>query len=325
MEMFVLSLNIVLATLAAGTMGYAIQRGATCAVAAVDEVVNKGSGKRLWAMLEASLWVTLGLSLAQRLHWLDALPSGHALTPWTVLGAALLGVGAWVNKACVFGAVARLGSGEWAYAASPVGYWVGCITVTQLFTVPAMPKLPSNTLMSIAASGALWPLLALMVWRFYGVFRRNRLSDLPKALGTARTALWKPHGATIIIGFAFLATILLVGTWAYTDVLAQLAQGMRKSLAVGGLMAVALLSGAMWGGYTAGRMRWSPVSVEMLCRCFVGGVLMAWGSLLIPGSNDGLILIGMPLLWPYAWVGFFIMCVTVGVAQMSQARWLARA
>ena len=41
---------------------------------------------------------------------------------------------------------------------------------------------------------------------------------------------------------------------------------------------------------------------------------MAWGSLLIAGSNDGLILIGIPLLRPYAWVAFLTMCVTIGTA-----------
>lgn len=41
---------------------------------------------------------------------------------------------------------------------------------------------------------------------------------------------------------------------------------------------------------------------------------MGWGSLLIPGANDGLILVGMPLLWPYAWLAFFTMCVTIGAA-----------
>jgi len=39
---------------------------------------------------------------------------------------------------------------------------------------------------------------------------------------------------------------------------------------------------------------------------------MAWGSLLIPGGNDGLILVGMPLLWPYALTAFLTMCVTIG-------------
>jgi hypothetical protein len=114
-----------------------------------------------------------------------------------------------------------------------------------------------------------------------------------------------------------------VGTWAYTDVLAELAHGMSGALHVGALMAIALLAGAMVGGYTAGRMRWHPVSLVAVARCLAGGIFMAWGSLLIPGSNDGLILIGMPLLWPYAWAAFLTMCLTVALAQTIQAR-LAR-
>ena len=47
---------------------------------------------------------------------------------------------------------------------------------------------------------------------------------------------------------------------------------------------------------------------------------MAWGSLLIPGSNDGLILIGMPLLRPYAWLAFGTMCVTIATAQLLRNR-----
>jgi hypothetical protein len=41
---------------------------------------------------------------------------------------------------------------------------------------------------------------------------------------------------------------------------------------------------------------------------------MGWGSLLIPGSNDGLILLGLPLLWPHAWVAFAAMIVVIALA-----------
>jgi toxin CptA len=54
--------------------------------------------------------------------------------------------------------------------------------------------------------------------------------------------------------------------------------------------------------------------MPQLMRCFAGGAVMGWGSLLIPGSNDGLILVGMPLLWPYAWLAFASMCATIGTA-----------
>lgn len=38
---------------------------------------------------------------------------------------------------------------------------------------------------------------------------------------------------------------------------------------------------------------------------------MAWGSMLIPGSNDGLVLLGMPLFLPHAWIAFATMCVVI--------------
>ena len=55
-----------------------------------------------------------------------------------------------------------------------------------------------------------------------------------------------------------------------------------------------------------------------MCKCFLGGALMGSGSLLIPGGNDGLLLVGMPLLYPYAWVAFVAMCVAIGTASVIQ-------
>jgi Sulphur transport len=81
---------------------------------------------------------------------------------------------------------------------------------------------------------------------------------------------------------------------------------------------LALVAGAIVGGVTTGRFRSTRVTAGQLAKCFAGGVLMGWGSLLIPGGNDGLILVGMPLLWPYAWVAFLTMCVIIGAAQFAQ-------
>ena len=116
-----------LSALAVGLMGFAIQRGGTCMVAAVDEILSQRRAHRLTAMLEASLWVVGGLTLAQLAHWPGSMPGGHELTRWTVVGAVLLGLGAYVNGACVFGAIARLGSGQWAQALTPVGFFCGCL------------------------------------------------------------------------------------------------------------------------------------------------------------------------------------------------------
>ena len=120
MEIVVFSVAFVVAALCAGVMGYAIQRGATCAVAAIDEVVDERTFGRLLALVEAALWVAGGIVLARAMHVLPQMPAGYAATSWTVIGGALLGLGATLNGACVFGSIARFGSGEWAYLLTPI-------------------------------------------------------------------------------------------------------------------------------------------------------------------------------------------------------------
>ena len=58
-------------------------------------------------------------------------------------------------------------------------------------------------------------------------------------------------------------------------------------------------------------------------RAVFGGALMGLGSLLIPGSNDGLILIGLPLLRPYAWLAFASMCAAIALVLLAKRLWAA--
>ena len=319
MEILLTSAAFAVAAVCAGLMGYAIQRGATCTVAAMDEVVRRRGFNRLASMLEASLWVVGGLLIAQALHLLPRMPAGYAITYVTVLGGALLGFGAYVNKACVFGAIARLGSGEWAYVVTPIGFYVGCMTFASVFPFPAQQKLAygSPVLQAAPWVAALFAVLmiARLGWGFATLPTDAQHGSLPQRVARAfATRVWSPHAATTVIGITFFVMLLAVGAWAYTDVLAELARGMAGNLVARTLLLLALFGGAMLGGYTAGRFRSTPISATQLAKCFAGGVLMGWGSLLIPGGNDGLILVGIPLLWPYAWLAFFTMCVVIGIA-----------
>jgi toxin CptA len=311
---------LVLAALCVAAMGFAIQRGGTCTVAAVDELVSNRRMHRLTAMLEASLWVAGGLAVAQLLHVAGSMPGGYAIDRWTVIGGVLLGLGAWLNGACVFGAIARLGSGEWAYVLTPVGFYVGCLSVMPLFarSAEAAPSASSPLLMAAAVLAPLFIVYAL--WRTLPALLRMRSTDRLRLL---RSKVWTPHAATIVIGVTFVITLLVAGRWAYTDVLADLARDMAGSLGARVLLLVALYVGALAGGWIAGRWHSAPISVLQLARCFGGGVLLGWGSLLIPGSNDGLLLIGIPLLYPYAWLAFATMCLTIAAALAAQRLWLA--
>jgi toxin CptA len=218
-----------------------------------------------------------------------------------------------------------LGSGEWAYAATPIGFYAGCVTSAWVFPFPAQQKLPQGSPVLESATVLALAFAVFLLWRLGRLVLAHRTgAEAPPASVLQRLAtglamrvwspLWSPHAATTVIGITFFFMFLLVGAWAYTDVLAELARGMAGNLAARCLLVLALFAGAMLGGYTAGRWRNTPPSLSQVGKCFGGGMLMGWGTLLIPGGNDGLILVGMPLLWPYAWVAFLTMCITIGAA-----------
>lgn len=323
MDIILSSLAFLIAALCAGTMGFAIQRGATCTVAAIDEVVSKRRFNRLAALVEASVWVGGGLAIAEAFHLLGKMPAGYPVSYLTVLGGVLLGLGAYINRACVFGAIARFGSGEWAYLATPFGIYVGCLIVAQGFSPPAHAKLPYGSPVLGAAVWLALPFAAFLLWRvarpLISLSKEASAEPLPARLRHAlATRVWAPHTATTVIGITFLLMFVLVGAWDYTGALAELARGMSHSLVAKMLLLVALFMGAVLGGYTAGRFRSTRVSPKQVLKCFTGGVLMGWGGLLVPGQNDGLILVGMPLLWPYAWLTFLLMCVSIGAALLIE-------
>jgi hypothetical protein len=297
-----------LALLCAAVMGLAIQRGATCTVAAVEDLLAGGEQRRLLAIVEASLWVGVGLLVVRELIGPMALPVGYAISGWTLAGAALLGAGALVNGACVFGAIARLGSGQWAYCATPLGFYAGCLSIGRRFAPPSPQVLAGDSPILAAPAWLVWALAAAVVLRVTWSLRRRG------------TQAWSPHTATAVIGLTFLALVMLGGAWAYTDVLADLARGMAQSLGERLALALAVLCGATASGWLARSWRPTRPTASAVLRCFCGGLLMGWGSLLIPGGNDGLVLLGMPLLWPYAWASFAVMCLVIGLGLRARAR-----
>jgi toxin CptA len=313
------SVAFMVAMLAAATMGFAIQRGATCTVAAVEEVVARHTCRRLIALVEASIWVAGGLLLVDALHLSPPIAPGHALTAATVAGGVLLGVGAYINGACVFGAIARFGSGDASYIATPIGIYAGSLVVTTGF-VPVAAALPSADSPVLALG--MWlavPFAAYVLWRIAAPLARlaaarsrGRLAECRLRVLAAR--VWQPHAATLVIGIAFVVLLVLVGAWDYTTVLAEVARGMSRALAAKLLLLGALFAGAVLGGHAAGRFARMRISSRRLARCFCGGTMMGAGGLIVPGHNDGLILIGMPLLRPYAWAAFVAMCASIAVA-----------
>ena len=298
---------LAIAVVCAGLMGFAIQRGGTCLVAAVDEVVSKRRANRLIALAEASLLVAAGMVIAQLLGVLPMAPRAFAPTGWTVLGGMIMGLGAWIAGSCVFGAIARIGNGEASYLLVPVGFFVGCVAALELgmtrlpHAVTAhSPVLSQATLFAIPLS----VIAALRLTSVIGAARRGQFAE----------HVWSPHVATGVIGVTFVTLLLLVGAWNYTDYLAEAARHMATRGADRGLLLLALVGGAILGGWTAGKIKPAQPSLAAIGRCLAGGVMLGFGGSLVPGANDGLLLLGLPLLYPHAWLAFASMFFTIAAA-----------
>jgi hypothetical protein len=132
--------------------------------------------------------------------------------------------------------------------------------------------------------------------------------------------VWSPYGATIVIGVAIVFLHYLAGPWAYTDALKDLAMGRSDSVAVQALLLASLLGGAVFGAWQSGRLVWRRPAVAVMVRVFAGGLVMAIGSLMVPGGNDALLLIGAPNLHGYALLALATMALTIAGVQLLVQR-----
>jgi uncharacterized membrane protein YedE/YeeE len=296
-ELLAHPIALLAALLAAAGMGFAIQQGGTCMVAAVNHLTTKGSPSKLVALAECGLWASaLGLVAVALGFGLSASPA-YPIAVGTVVGGLLLGLGAWLNDACVFGSIARIGGRDWHYLLTPPGFFLG-----SLLHYHMIGPFPAHEMED--AGFGLAPFFAVLavasVLASWHAVRRG---------GGSLAGLWDYRHATIAIGVAFVVLAALAGTWTYTEALGRVTHGSGQLHWSEGLLFAALLGGAIVGG------RGKTVAVKLApgraMLCLAGGMLMGFGGSLVPGGNDNLILVGLPTLQPHAWVAITAMVLAI--------------
>lgn len=304
-------ISFVIGMAAIGLLGFANQRGGICTVGAIREIVVERRCGRLAALIEASIWVGVGLIVLNAAGLLPQAPRGYRAGTATVVGGVLLGIGSFINGSCAIGTIARIGFRQWACIATLVGFFLGSLAMARL---AAPERLDDGSIILLASAWLMTTCIALFIARLFTHGRSIRRTGVAPL-----RYIWSPHVATTIIGLSFLIVFVTIGSWSYTDMLAGLARGTTLDAVPSLLLFFALLTGALIGGWTAGESGIKPPKATV-GRCLIGGVLMGVGAALIPGGNDGLILIGMPLLWPYAWIAFASMCITIYIATLLVRR-----
>lgn len=290
-------------------MGFAINQGSTCAVTAAKELVHDRRGTMLTGFA-----VTIGTAglICLPLAWIGSGPTALAHDPGIstalFVGAGLLGVGAVLNDACLLGTLARIGHGEVRFLALPLGLAAGFALADRQSLIHAgmaAPNVFARPSLAAAVSIAGFAALLVVSWVWLG---RSTPRTNPRE--------WPLRRAMILLGLCGALLFALAPGWTYAD-------AVRRGVAPGGDMTMiglgalcaagAALAGALVSGIRARAFVFQRPTVPNLARSLFGGAIMAFGSTLIPGGNDTLLLASVPSVAPGGITAYFVMSATVAL------------
>lgn len=295
------------------TMGFAIGRGDVCAVAAVNYWINHKRTTYLRAFIVAtasagfvllpSAWffpTTVTLSQTYQPSWI------------MLIAGALFGLGAFLNGACVFGTLAHISKGEMDYIGTIAGMFIGAVFA---------PLVTSSTEGYFFLELSKPTALALFVWLVFIsiAFHELALKRSPMNPGDFKPSsdrAWSPTLSMSVIGITGGLLYALIGNWGYLTVLshgaAKLITPYVPNVTIQVLTATgALIFGAIVAAWKTHKLKLRKPGFFPLFQKLVGGSLMSFSAIVIPGGNDALLLYGIPSLAPHAFIAYAMMLLVL--------------
>lgn len=313
--MILFSLSLLLAF----ALGFSAHRAGICTVAAVGEVMTSGTARTFLSFLKVVAWVVLVNGIA-------ALTAPELLRPYmtpaitlgVIAGGFLFGLGAAMNGGCSFSTLSKLAQGELHMALTLPGFVAGAIAATSLN--PDFEAFPVRAF--ALAFDEISPLIiaALAIW---GVIELGRL--LVEALrnglvGAITRKRYRLSSAAAFIGLASGFLYLINGRWAYSTRIIDFVSGNDAAGFVGTVgfyLILALLFGAVVSAITSRQLKISFAS-DKWYRNLLGGFLMGFGALLVPGGNGKLMLQDLPHFSTHALVAYLAMVFGIALFLMLQ-------
>lgn len=290
--------------------GFALHRGGICAVRAVHEVVEKGRWGRFFALVECAAWALIVLLLAEAAGYkAPAAWPGNGSMLVAVAGGGLFGLGALANGACAFGSAGRLASGDVSFLLLIPGFVLGALAALQLGVAVSLQELPMSHVRGWALALLVAALILFSVWRISTAWRAA--PSLGRMLGKLCAPRWSPGLAMAVIAFSNVGLMLIVVAWPYTTLLLDVSIGRGMEITLRIALALVFLAGAIVGAVSAGRFKLRGASISELGVRLGGGFVMGFGASLIPGGNDALVLLGLPLLQPTAIAAYAAMIAVI--------------
>ncbi len=309
-------LLVAFATACAFLMGYSVNQGSTCAVTAAKQLVDHNQVTMLTGFA-----VAIGAAglICLPLSWLSGgvarVAADAPISMALIIGAVLLGIGAFINDACIFGTLARIGQGEVRFFGLPIGLAVGFAIVDRQHLIVRGPP-TANILaeFSIGGVAAIVGFAALLVGAW---------TVLARAKNPHRIADWPLQRAMAVLGACGALLYAFTPGWTYADAVraAVASDGASPMISAGAIVAaIAALTGAVVSGIRANAFRFEPPTIITLSRSIVGGAIMAFGGTLIPGGNDTLLLSSVPSATVSGITAYAIMSLTVPALLLVRRR-----
>lgn len=315
---------LIVSCVLAAVLGFAAHRASVCTVRAVAELTHSRTGYMLASIGKSAMWV-FAITIPVFFLMPQSLVGvgGWQLTLSAVLGGFLFGVGSGVNGACAYATMARMVDGEVGMLLTVGGFVLGVLAFVGLVGLDLVGR-PVAAPALVPAAMVVLPYVGviLLLWAIYETARLWRSRP---AGATLRSLVLAPQyrlsTAALLIGLAAGAIFLMFGSPGYTTTVQQMIEASIGSrpwppsgrwIVLGAVLFGMLVSTLQRQSFRIdGRPRWSWL------RNICGGVLMGFGTALLPGGNDALVLYGIPSLSPHAWPAYGALILGIFAALLT--------
>lgn len=294
-------------------VGFAMKRGGLCTYAAVLQIVNLRRAARLFDFLGAAAWAAVAVVTLS--WWIPAhvgLSGTHDQISMAVSGGLVLGLGAYINRGCVFGTFVQLVGGNLTYLATLAGMSAGVI-ITDALLSDIVPEITRTSMVAKPGFVGLVWLLAAGLFALAMLFQFRYLDVAGKAgMKGLRFRRWPAIFVMLVLGIGGGLLFATVSGWDFASVLTKATLKALDSANPGPavipiLCTLAMVAGGIYAAVSGGSFAIQAPRLLPFIGCLAGGALMGSAAFVIPGGNDGLLLKGIPSLAPHAIIGFVFM------------------
>ncbi len=299
---------LIISATAAFAIGFLINRGGTCAVAASRDLLSGREIDLFVGFLMAA--ASAGMVTLPLRDWL-AVAEGSGVMPFgvTVLaGASLVAIGAVLNDACLLGSLWRLGNGETRLLLLPIGLAVGFWLAQQL---GIQAHVSAKQVMHLPT---IWVVLGFACLLAMSLFTMHRWGCGRMAGSISLSA------SMILLGLFGSILFILHPGWTYADMVYYLVEPTMERLPFTLPLVIPALMTILGAGIAAqlsGQFALKRPTLVSVARTLGGGFFMATGATMIPGGNDSLLLGAVPTGSSAAILAYLIVSALVLVALLA--------